>query len=87
MITADSNKKLVLFITYAFTKYAVVMAISNKDAETVADPIYNEWFFKFGIPTQIHMDDRKELVKKLSAEHFQLLNICHTKTMRSSPKW
>jgi len=44
MITADSNKKIVLCITDAFTKYAVVTAIANKDAEMVADAIYKEWF-------------------------------------------
>ncbi len=37
MITADSNKKFVLCITDAFTKYAVVMAIASKDAEILAD--------------------------------------------------
>jgi hypothetical protein len=45
MLTVDSNKKFVLCITDAFTKYAVVTAIANKEAETVAD-----WFAKFGIP-------------------------------------
>ena len=40
MLTADSNKKFVLCITDAFTKYAVVTAIANKVAETVADAIY-----------------------------------------------
>jgi hypothetical protein len=39
MITADSNKKFVLCIMDAFTKYAVVTAIASKDAETVADAI------------------------------------------------
>jgi hypothetical protein len=39
MLTADSNKKFVLCITDAFTKYAVVTWIQNKNAETVADAI------------------------------------------------
>jgi hypothetical protein len=37
MMMADNNKKFVLWFTYALTKYAVVTAIVNKDAETVAD--------------------------------------------------
>jgi hypothetical protein len=73
MITADSHKKFVLCITDAFTKYAVVTAIASKDAETVADAIYTDWFSKFGIPAQIHTDGGKEFVNKLSAELFQLL--------------
>jgi hypothetical protein len=52
MLTADSNKKFVLCITDAFTKYTVVTAIANKEAETVADAIFKDWFEKFGIPVQ-----------------------------------
>ncbi len=59
MITDDSNKKFLLCITDAFTKYAVVTGVANKDAETVADTIYKGWFSKFSIPTQIHMDREK----------------------------
>jgi len=44
MLTANSNKKFVLCITDAFTKYSVVMVIPNKNAETVADAIFKEWF-------------------------------------------
>jgi hypothetical protein len=86
MITADSNKKFVLCITDAFTKYAVVSVIANKDAETMAEAIYKELFSKFVIPTQIHTDGSKEFVNKLSAELFQLLNISHTKTSPAHPQ-
>jgi transposase InsO family protein len=86
MLTADSNKKFVLCITDAFTKYAVVTAIANKEAETVADAIYKDWFAKFGIPAQIHTDRGKEFVNKLSAELFQLLNVRHTKTSPAHPQ-
>jgi hypothetical protein len=69
----------------------VVTAIACKDAEMVADAIYKEWFLKFGIPAQIHMDGSKEFVNKLSAELFQLLNVSHTKLLRlirnAMPKW
>ncbi len=84
MLTADSNKKFFLCITDAFTKYAVVTAIPNK--ETVADAIYKDWFAKFGIPAQIHTDGGKEFVNKLSAELFQLLNVRHTKTLPAHPQ-
>jgi Integrase core domain len=87
MITADSNKKIVLCFTDAFTKYAVVTAIASKDAEKVADAIYRDRFSKFGIRAQIHMDGGKEFVNKLSVEHFQLLNVSHTKTSPAHPQW
>jgi hypothetical protein len=56
----------------------VVTAIANKEAETVADAIFKDWFAKFGIPAQIHTDGGKEFVNKLLAELFQLLNVRHT---------
>jgi transposase InsO family protein len=86
MLTADSNKKFILCITDAFTKYAVVTAIANKEAEMVADAIYKDWFIKFGIPAQIHTDRGKEFVNKLLAELFQLLNVQHTKTSPAHPQ-
>jgi transposase InsO family protein len=76
-----------LCITDAFAKYAVVTAIADKKAETVADAIYKEWFSKFGIPAQIHTDDGKEYVNKLLAELFQLLNASHTKTSPAHPQY
>ncbi len=86
MLTADSNKKFVLCITDAFTKYAVITSIQNKNAETVADAIFKEWFCKFGIPAQIHTDGGKEFVNKLSAEMMELMNVSHTKTLPAH-KW
>jgi Integrase core domain len=86
MLTADSNKKFVLCITDAFTKYAVVTSIQNKNAETVADAIFKEWFCKFGKPAQIHSDGGKEFVNKLSAEMMELMNITHTKTSPAHPQ-
>jgi hypothetical protein len=42
MMTADSNNKIELCITDAFTKYALITVITNKEAETVTDAIYKE---------------------------------------------
>ncbi len=86
MLTADSNKKFVLCITDAFTKYAVVTSIQNKNAETVADAIFKEWFCKFGIPAQIHTDRGKEFVNKLSVEMMELMNVVHTKASPAHPQ-
>jgi hypothetical protein len=75
MLTANGNQKFVLCITDAFTKYATVTAIQNKNAVTVADAIFKKWFCKFGIPAQIHMDSRKEFINKLTAEMLELPNV------------
>jgi hypothetical protein len=67
-------------------KYAVVMAISNKEAETVDGTLFKDWFCKFGIPAQILTDRGKEFVNKKSVEIFQLLNICRTKISHAHPQ-
>jgi len=92
MLTANSNKKFVLCITNAFTKYTVVTLIQKKNAETVADAIFNlVWFIKFGIPAQIHTEGGKELVNKLSAEMMELFNVHIQKRLRcilnATPRW
>jgi len=86
MLAAGRQHKYILCITDAFTKYAIVTAVENKEAETVAKAIFNEWFCKFGIPAQIHTDGGKEFVNKLSNELFQLLNVQHTKTTPAHPQ-
>jgi hypothetical protein len=82
MLTADSNKKLVLCITDAFTKYAVVTAIANKEAETVVDAIYRDWFAKFGILAQIHTDGGKEFVNFPTTECLAYKNFTRTSSVQ-----
>jgi transposase InsO family protein len=86
MVNAEDKNAYILCITDAFTKYAVVAKIDNKEAETVARAIFDNWFCKFGIPAQIHTDGGKEFVNKLSAEMFELLNVQHSKTSPYHPQ-
>ncbi len=86
MLAAGRQHKYILCITDAFTKYAMVTAVENKEVETVAKAIFSEWFCKFGIPAQIHTDGGKEFVNKLSNELFTLLIVSHTKTTPAHPQ-
>ncbi len=79
-------KKFVICITDAFTKCTVVTLLQIKNAKTVADAIFKEWFCKFGIPAQIHTDGGKEFVNKLAAKIVELLNVAHTKTSPAHPQ-
>jgi hypothetical protein len=81
ILAADSNKKFILCLTDAFTKYATITVIPNKNAKTVADAIFKKWFCKFRITAQIHTDGGRQFINKLSAELFSLLNVSHTKTL------
>jgi IS30 family transposase len=86
MLAAGRQHKYILCITDAFTKYAIVTPVENKEAETVAKAIFSEWFCKFGIPAQIHIDSGKEFVNILAKELFDLLNVEHTKTTPAHPQ-
>ena len=86
-LKASGNaNKYILCITDAFTKHAEVIAIANKQADTVATEIFNKWICRFGSPIQIHSDGGKEFCNKLSDELFQKLDIKHTKTSPAHPQ-
>ena len=84
--TSEKGNKMILCITDAFTKYAEVVAIPDKTAETVANELMIQWFCRFGTPIQIHSDNGKEFVNKLSKELFTLLGIKHTTTTPAHPQ-
>jgi hypothetical protein len=84
--TSEHGNKMILCITDAFTKYAEVVAIPDKTAETVANELMVQWFCRFGTPVQIHSDNGKEFVNKLSKELFTLLGIKHTTTTPAHPQ-
>ena len=47
-------KKIILCITDAFTKYAEVIPIQDKQEVTVANEIFSNWICRFGSPLQVH---------------------------------
>ena len=84
--TSANNKKYILCITDAFTKHAEVVAIENKQADTVAMEIFTKWICRFGTPIQIHSDGGKEFCNTLATELFEKLQIKHTKTSPAHPQ-
>ena len=86
MKTSSKDSKFLLCMTDSFSKYAEVVAIPNKEAVTVANAIFSKWICRFGCPVQIHSDNGKEFINKLSKELFSLLDIKHTHTSPSHPQ-
>jgi hypothetical protein len=86
MLAAGCQHKYIMCVTDAFTKYALITAVENKEAEPMAKAIFNERFCKFSILAQIQTDGGKEFVNKLLNELFTLLNIQHTKTTLAHPQ-
>ena len=84
--TSDSGKKYILVMTDAFSKYAEVAAVDNKEASTVSLAIFNRWICRFGTPLEIVSDGGKEFVNKVSQELYKLLDIKHSVTTAYHPQ-
>ena len=73
-------------MTDAFTKYAEMVAIPNKESFTVATAIFEKWVCRFGVPLEIITDQGKEFCAKLTKDLFQLLQITHSTTSAYHPQ-
>ena len=82
--TSSQGKKYVLCLTDAFTKYAVMLAIDNKEAPTVAKNIFENWVCKFGTPLEFVSDNGREFCNNFAKELYALLKIKHSTT---TPYW
>jgi hypothetical protein len=80
LVTSQRNKKYILCMTNAYTKYVELVALPNKEGETVADAIFSHWICCFGIPVEVIMDQGKEFCNKLTDKLFQLMEMKHGRT-------
>ena len=80
------GNKYNLTMTDAFTKYAEVVAIPNKEATTVATEIFNKWICRYGCPSIIHTDQGKEFINKITEELYAKLDIKRTNTAPAHPQ-
>ncbi|MGV1013323.1 MAG: DDE-type integrase/transposase/recombinase, partial [Flavobacterium sp.] len=84
--TSTQGKKYVLCMTDAFTKYAEITAVDNKEANTVARALFEKWICRFGCPVEFTSDNGKEFCNELSKELFKLLQIKHATTTPYHPQ-
>ena len=84
--TTDKQKKFILSMTDAFSKYVELVAIPNKEAETVADAIFEHWICRYGVPMEIITDQGKEFCNKLSTEFCKLMELKHGRTSAYHPQ-
>jgi transposase InsO family protein len=80
--TSEGDKKFILCITDAFTKYVELVVLPNKEALTVATTLLNHWICRYGLPLEFVTDQGKEFTNKMAEQLFASLNVHHT-TMAS----
>ena len=84
--SSGNQKKYVLGLTDAFTKYVELVALPNKEAPTVAQAIFEKWFCRFGIPLEVITDQGKEFCAELTEDLFKLMKVEHRTTTAYHPQ-
>ena len=84
--TTNKNNKYILVMTDAFTKYVELVALPNKEADTVADAMFAHWLCRYGIPMEVITDQGKEFCNKLSDELWKLMEMKHGRTSAYHPQ-
>ena len=51
------GKKYIMVVTDAFSKYVELIAIPDKQAETVANALFTKWLCRHGLPAEIVSDN------------------------------
>ena len=84
--TSSKGHKFVLVITDAFTKYAVLVPIPTKSAESVAKAFFDHWIAYFSCPKIIVSDNGKEFSNKIADTLCSHFNIKHVFTSVAHPQ-
>ena len=76
----------ILCITDAFKKYMELVAIYNKEENTVAEAIFEKWFCRHGIPMEIVTDGGKEFCAMVLEALMTYMGAMHLKTAPYHPQ-
>jgi hypothetical protein len=85
-LKSTGANKYILGITDAFTKVGVLVALPDKEANTVAKAILHRWIYRFSAPVQIHSDQGKEFCNQVLDELLRMIGTKHTTTAAYHPQ-
>ena len=83
---SEKGKKFILVITDTFTKYIELVATDNKEADTITEAIFNNWVWRFGIPTELVTDQGKEFTAGICKKLWKKLDVIHSTTTPRHPQ-
>ena len=80
--TSGSGKKYIFCMTDAFNKYVELVALCDKEAQTVSTALFEKWICRHGLPLEIVSDGGKEFCYKIVE---QMLTLMRVKKNTTSP--
>ncbi|KAK3524702.1 hypothetical protein QTP86_000982 [Hemibagrus guttatus] len=80
-----SGLENVLVMMDVFTKYTMAVPTRDQRAETVAQVLVIEWFYKFGVPSQIHSDQGRNFESSLVQQLCALYKVEKSRTTPFHP--
>lgn len=83
---SDQGNKYILVITDYFTKWIESYAMPNQEATTVAKLLEEEFVVRFGVPRQLHSDQRRNFESAVFREMCLLLDTDKTRTTPFRPQ-
>ncbi len=86
LVASGRHKKYILTITDAFTKYAEIVALPDKEAATVAEALFDKWICRYGVPIEIVTDRGKEFCNQVHDELWKFLGAAHLTTTAHHPQ-
>ena len=64
-----------MVVTDAFTKYVELIAIPDKQADTIAQALFSKWLCRHGLPAEIVSDNGKEFCNEVVDKMMKLMKI------------
>ena len=83
---ARDGREQVLIMTDIFSKYTRAIPTRDQRASTVARVLVQEWFYKFGVPARIHLDQSQNFESALIEQLCGLYNIQKPQTTPYHPQ-
>ena len=84
-MSAQGNRYILVVSDY-FTRWIEAYSIPDQLATTVAHRLTNEFFFRFGLPEQLHSDQGRNFESEVISKICQLLKIVKTRTTPYHPQ-
>ena len=84
-VATDGSTCILVAVDY-MSKWAEAYALANEDASTCMHALYQGFFARFGLPSQLHSDQGRNFESKLVKELAKLTGIRRTRTTPFHPR-